>query len=264
MTKTPAQVAAMQRNQHVLSGQTANVITTTMVVRQANQNAPSLPIVSAIGGMLIPACVYLVFNFGTTGQAGAGVPMATDIAFALGILSLLGNRVPASLKVFLTALAVIDDLGAIIVIAIFYTGSLSFLNLFIALGIFGVLLLLNRLKVHNIIPYLAGGVAMWYFMSISESLFTGLWSKYRPALLQLMIAAGDSPQRYQLFAHEFKSMNSRFRGPFTFTLQIASGRALNNIKGSPIAQDLKTILETSSRAIELMKLDPYEFTLDKQ
>lgn len=124
----------------------------------------SLPIVGALGGMLIPAGIFLLLNFGTATQAGAGIPMATDIAFAIGILSLLGSRVPASLKVFLTALAVIDDLGAILVIAIFYTTSLSFLNLMIALGILAFLFLLNRLKVNNLIPYLIGGVVMWYFM----------------------------------------------------------------------------------------------------
>ena len=124
----------------------------------------SLPFFGALGGMLVPAGLFLLLNFGTETQAGAGIPMATDIAFAIGILSLLGNRVPASLKIFLTALAVIDDLGAIIIIAIFYTTSLAFTNLFIAFGIFGLLIILNRLKVYNLIPYLIGGVAMWYFM----------------------------------------------------------------------------------------------------
>lgn len=124
----------------------------------------SLPIFGAIGGMLIPAGIFLLLNFGTNTQAGAGIPMATDIAFAIGILSLLGNRVPTSLKIFLTALAVMDDLGAIIVIAIFYTTSIAFINLFIALSIFGFLIILNRLKIQNLIPYLIGGAAMWYFM----------------------------------------------------------------------------------------------------
>ncbi len=123
-----------------------------------------LPISAALGGMLLPAGLFLLLNFGTDTQSGAGIPMATDIAFALGILSLLGNRVPTSLKIFLTALAVIDDLGAILIIAIFYTGDLNWMNLGIALSIFGVLLALNRLKVHNLIPYLIGGVFMWYFM----------------------------------------------------------------------------------------------------
>jgi NhaA family Na+:H+ antiporter len=122
------------------------------------------PIFGAVGGMIIPAAIFLMFNFGTETQSGAGIPMATDIAFALGILSLLGNRVPISLKVFLTALAVIDDLGAIIIIAIFYTKAILWNNLFIALGIFVLLLVLNRMKVRSVIPYLIGGFAMWYFM----------------------------------------------------------------------------------------------------
>lgn len=124
----------------------------------------ALPIFAALGGMLVPAAIYLVFNFGTDTQSGAGIPMATDIAFALGILSLLGNKVPASLKIFLTALAVIDDLGAILVIAIFYTKTLSFFDLSVALGIFAALLVLNRLKVRHLFPYLIGGIFMWYFM----------------------------------------------------------------------------------------------------
>ncbi|MCB0428433.1 MAG: Na+/H+ antiporter NhaA, partial [Mangrovimonas sp.] len=121
-----------------------------------------LPIFGAIGGIMLPAGIFLLFNYGTPTQSGAGIPMATDIAFALGILSLLGKRVPTTLKVFLTALAVIDDLGAIIIIAIFYTKTLLWANLFIALGIFALLLTLNKLKVKNLIPYLLGGVAMWY------------------------------------------------------------------------------------------------------
>lgn len=123
-----------------------------------------LPIFAALGGIIIPAGLFMLFNFGTETQSGAGIPMATDIAFALGILSLLGNRVPTSLKVFLTALAIIDDLGAILIIAIFYTKTLLWTNLFIAFGIFALLLVFNRLKVRNLIPYLIGGLAMWYFM----------------------------------------------------------------------------------------------------
>ncbi|MBU0940601.1 MAG: Na+/H+ antiporter NhaA [Bacteroidetes bacterium] len=122
------------------------------------------PIFGAIGGLLVPAGIYFFFNYGTSTQSGIGIPMATDIAFALGILSLLGNRVPLSLKVFLTALAIIDDLFAIIIIAVFYTKTLIFVNLFIALGIFALLLLLNRMKINNLTVYLIGGAAMWYFM----------------------------------------------------------------------------------------------------
>ncbi|MDI1321251.1 MAG: Na+/H+ antiporter NhaA [Algoriphagus sp.] len=150
----------------------------------------ALPIFGALGGMLIPASIFLLLNFGTDTQSGAGIPMATDIAFAIGILSLLGNRVPASLKIFLTALAVMDDLGAIIVIAIFYTESILFSNLFIALGIFGVLLILNRLKVHNLIPYLIGGVVMWYFM-----LHSGVHATITGVLLAFAIPFGDGEEK---------------------------------------------------------------------
>ncbi|MEP7038648.1 MAG: Na+/H+ antiporter NhaA, partial [Acidobacteriota bacterium] len=101
---------------------------------------------------------------GTPTQAGIGIPMATDIAFALGVLALLGSRIPASLKIFLTALAVMDDLGAIIVIAVFYTAKLSTGYLFAAMVVFGLLSLLNKAKVMSLIPYLIGGAVMWFFM----------------------------------------------------------------------------------------------------
>jgi NhaA family Na+:H+ antiporter len=152
----------------------------------SNYRNASLPILGAIGGMLIPAGIFLLLNFRTGTQAGAGIPMATDIAFAIGILSLLGNRVPASLKIFLTALAVIDDLGAIIIIAVFYTGSLSFTNLGIAVTIFFVLVLINRLRIHNLTPYIIGGIAMWYFMSLS-----GIHATISGVLLAFTIPFGE-------------------------------------------------------------------------
>jgi NhaA family Na+:H+ antiporter len=124
-----------------------------------------LPIVGALGGIAIPALIHFALNHGTAAQPGMGIPMATDIAFALGVLSLLGKRVPASLKVFLAALAVMDDLGAIIVIAVFYTTQLSFAYLFAALAIFVALYLMNRmLRVMALAPYLLGGAVMWYCM----------------------------------------------------------------------------------------------------
>ena len=149
-----------------------------------------LPIFGALGGMIIPAGIYLWLNFGTSTQSGAGIPMATDIAFALGVLSLLGNKVPTSLKIFLTALAVIDDLGAIMVIAIFYTKAIIWLNLFIAMGIFISLIILNRLKIRNLTYYLIGGVAMWYFM-----LNSGVHATITGVLLAFAIPFGNGDEK---------------------------------------------------------------------
>jgi len=123
-----------------------------------------LPIFAAIGGIALPALIHFSLNAGTETQAGIGIPMATDIAFALGVLALLGSRVPASLKIFLTALAVMDDLGAIIVIAVFYTASVSTAYLFGALVVLGLLFLLKKAGVMSLIPYLIGGAIMWYLM----------------------------------------------------------------------------------------------------
>lgn len=150
----------------------------------------ALPLFGALGGMLIPAAIFLIFNFGTPTQSGAGIPMATDIAFAIGILSLLGNRVPVSLKIFLTALAVIDDLGAIIVIALFYTSSISFVNLAIAFSIMGFLFILNRKKINHLLPYLIGGILMWYFM-----LHSGVHATITGVLLAFVIPFGDGSKR---------------------------------------------------------------------
>ena len=124
-----------------------------------------LPIIAAVGGIAVPALIHFAFNAGTPTQAGAGIPMATDIAFALAVLALLGSRIPATLKIFLTALAVIDDLGAIIVIAVFYTDTVSITYLLGAFGVYAALLMLNRVfKVFALYPYLIGGAIMWFLM----------------------------------------------------------------------------------------------------
>lgn len=161
-----------------------------------------LPVFGALGGMIIPAGIFLALNYGTTTQNGAGIPMATDIAFAVGVLSLLGNRVPTSLKVFLTALAVIDDLGAILVIALFYTQTIAFDNLIMAFAVMGLLFVLNRRKVHNLTPYLIGGAFMWYFM-----LNSGVHATITGVLLAFVIPFGDgskktSSYRLQHFLHK--------------------------------------------------------------
>jgi len=217
-----------------------------------------LPIFAAIGGMLVPAGIFLLFNYGTATQAGAGIPMATDIAFALGILSLLGNRVPTSLKVFLTALAVIDDLGAIIIIAIFYTKTLLWTNLFIALGIFALLLVFNRMKVRNLIPYLIGGFAMWYFM-----LHSGVHATITGVLLAFALPFGNGDEKstsyiLQHFLHKpvafiilpiFALANTAivFSSEITQTLteNNSLGIALGLIVGKPLGIFLLTFLAVS-------------------
>jgi NhaA family Na+:H+ antiporter len=123
-----------------------------------------LPLLAALGGMLFPAFIHFVFNAGTHTQAGFGIPMATDIAFALGVLSLAGKRIPLSLKIFLTALAIIDDLGAISVIALFYTKGFSIYYFSAAIVIFTALFLLGKKKINFLPLYLATGIVMWYCM----------------------------------------------------------------------------------------------------
>lgn len=135
-----------------------------MVGELSELKKATLPIFSALGGMLVPALFYFLLNIGKPTVTGFGIPMATDIAFALGALSLLGNRVPLSVKVFLTALAVIDDLGAILVIAIFYTKTLIWFNLIISLLLFVILLGLNKMKVVSLWIYIPIGIVMWWFM----------------------------------------------------------------------------------------------------
>lgn len=223
-----------------------------------------LPIFGAIGGMLVPACIYLFFNHGTTTQTGIGIPMATDIAFALGILSLLGSRIPTSLKIFLTALAVIDDLGAIIIIAIFYTKTLVLTNLFIALGIFAILLILNRIKIKNLIPYLIGGVAMWYFM-----LHSGVHATITGVLLAFAIPFGDGGKKstsyiLQHFLHKpvaflilpiFALANTaiNINGELSniLTAQYGLGIAAGLVIGKPLGIFMFTFLAVSSGLCKL-------------
>ncbi|SMP14281.1 Na+/H+ antiporter NhaA [Chryseobacterium profundimaris] len=124
----------------------------------------SLPIFAAMGGMFVPAAIYVLLNYGTKYSNGWGIPMATDIAFSLAIISLLGNKIPNSIKIFLTALAIVDDLGAIMVIAVFYTDQIQLMYLLLSIGVAVLLFLLNFLKVTKIIFYLIPGLLLWYFL----------------------------------------------------------------------------------------------------
>lgn len=142
----------------------------------------SIPVSAAIGGMILPALLYALFNHGTDTASGWGIPMATDIAFAIGVLSLLGNRVPDSLKILLTALAVVDDLGAVLVIALFYSSGISFFYLMLSGLLLLLLFIMNRSKVKSLVFYLIPGILLWYFMYCS-----GVHSTISGVLLAMVI-----------------------------------------------------------------------------
>lgn len=142
-------VVGLEIKREIVAGQLSSI-------RQA-----SLPIAAAIGGMVLPALIYFILNAGTPAEAGWGIPMATDIAFALGVLSIMSRKVPLSLKVFLTALAIVDDLGAILVIAIFYSSQLDWMMLGMAALVFAWLIIMNRMNILRIRYYVIPSIALW-------------------------------------------------------------------------------------------------------
>jgi Na+:H+ antiporter, NhaA family len=161
----------------------------------SNLKSALLPIFAALGGMLAPALIHFAFNGGTPTQAGFGIPMATDIAFAVGVLALLGKHIPASLKIFVVAFAVIDDLGAIIVIATFYTAELSIAHLAAALAIWAALIVLNRVfHVMALTPYLLAGTLMWFLMLKSgiHATITGVMLAFAIPFSARVDSTGDS------------------------------------------------------------------------
>ena len=157
----------------------------------SNPKQALLPIVAAVGGMVVPALIYIAINFkDPVTLKGWAIPSATDIAFSLGVLSLLGKRVPLSLKVFLTALAIIDDLGAIVIIAFFYSGEVQYFYLLLMLGCLIILLILNKFNVRNFIPYLIVGLFLWEFTHVS-----GIHATIAGVLLALTIPHKSSDKK---------------------------------------------------------------------
>ncbi|HTF29024.1 MAG TPA: Na+/H+ antiporter NhaA [Flavitalea sp.] len=210
-----------------------------------------LPVFAAIGGMLAPALIHFLFNAGSGTQSGFGIPMATDIAFALGILSLLGNKVPVTLKIFLTAFAIIDDLGAILMIAIFYTKSFSLLYFGLAMGIWGILLLMNRLKVHSLVSYIIPGIALWYCM-----LQSGVHATISGILLAFALPFGNGDKttcsyRLQHLLHKpvafiimpvFALANTGIIFPGKWTAELFSRNSLGIILGLVIGKPIGILL----------------------
>lgn len=167
----------------------------------------ALPAIAALGGMIIPALIYLGFNtLGSEGERGWAIPMATDIAFSLGVLALLGSRIPLSLKVFLSAFAIADDIGAVTVIAVFFTDEISWSNFGIAFGFLAVLSVANRLDVRNPLPYVVIGVLVWYYFLLS-----GVHTTVAGVLLattvpiRVRIDADSFYERARYLLDEFKS-----------------------------------------------------------
>lgn len=186
----------------------------------ASFRTASLPVFAAVGGMVVPAVIYTLFTSGTEYMKGWGIPMATDIAFSLAILSMLGKRVPVSLKIFLAALAIVDDLGAIVVIALFYTSELHWLYLVYSAGILVVLALLNYFKVTRLVFYLIPGIFLWYFMHHS-----GIHATISGVLLAFTIPTNTSNE----IASPLEKLEHRLHLPVNFFIMPLFALANTNI-----------------------------------
>jgi NhaA family Na+:H+ antiporter len=169
----------------------------------ASPSKAALPIAGAIGGMLMPAAIYLLFNAGGPAQEGWGIPMATDIAFTLGILTMFGSRIPLPLKVFFTAMAIADDLGAILVIAIFYSADISFVALGVAAVFLFALIVLNRARVYSPLPYAVLGVGLW--LAFLES---GIHPTIAGVLLAATIPSRSPPNLRSMLAQVISLLQS--------------------------------------------------------
>ncbi|MGV0936812.1 Na+/H+ antiporter NhaA [Empedobacter falsenii] len=226
-----------------------------------------LPVFAALGGMLIPAFIFFLTNKGTDTIHGFGIPMATDIAFAVAIITMLGKRVPLSLKVFLTALAVIDDLGAIIVIALFYPNPelpLDFTQFGIAIAILLGLFALNKLKIKSMIPYIIGGIAVWWFM-----LHSGIHATIAGVLVAFTIPFDKDDSKslsakmehalhipvafiiLPLFALANTAITIEGGGLAHFSIPLASGIFLGLVVGKPVGITLFTWIAVKLGLCEL-------------
>jgi len=186
-----------------------------------------LPLAAAVGGMLVPAAIYLIFNAGGPGEQGWGIPVATDIAFTLGVLALLGSRAPLSLKIFFTALAIADDLGAILVLAIFYSSEIHWISLLIAAVILVALIILNRIRIYSPLPYAILGIGLW--LAFIES---GIHPTIAGVLLAATIPTWGAPDTRALLA-QCVSVLGEFDVPGT----------VQNNRAQVAAQTLETVAD---------------------
>lgn len=190
----------------------------------------SLPIAAALGGMIVPALIYVGFNLGQASVSGWGIPMATDIAFAIGIMALLGKKAPLSLKVFLTALAIVDDIGAVLVIAIFYSSDISILYLLLGLATFGIMMLGNRMGVRGVAFYiLLGIVGLWL-----PFLLSGVHATVAGVLGAFAIPTSTRIDRYQ-FRDNLQNLVGKFPqfyGESVRTLSEKQLHLLGDVKNS--------------------------------
>ncbi len=214
-----------------------------LVGELSNIKVAILPILAAIGGMAVPAMIYAMINSGTDGASGWGIPMATDIAFAISALVLLGKRVPVALVTFLVALAIVDDLGAVLVIALFYTAEIHTMPLMISGIAFLTLLLFNRIGIHAVLPYFIVGLLMWFFM-----LESGVHATITGVLVA--IAIPSKPKAHPAnFSKSAKSMLDDYD-----TYPVQKGQYINE-KQKAIIQNIKDKIDAVGTPAERLEHD---------
>ncbi len=210
----------------------------------ASLRRAALPAAAAVGGMVVPALLYFLPNAGGEGASGWGIPMATDIAFALGVLALMGPRVPLALKVFLTALAIVDDIGAVLVIAVFYTGQISWAALAAGLGVLGLCALANRMGVRGPVPYIVLGLVVW-----SCFMASGVHATVAGVLLAMTI-----PSRTRIDADEFLEHAERSLHAFR-EAGTEGGSVLTNLPQQVALQGLETATEAAQAPLQRIEHD---------